>query len=390
MTKTINEYFSDGASHSGDTLLEKLEDRGMTQSELALRMGRPRKTINELVKGKISITPETAIQLEMVLNVPASLWNKRERDFQEAKAREEQRNKLEDWTLWLDQVPYNELIERGWINASKNKIDLVGSTLSFFGVVSPEQWQALWADRLNVAFRKSQVYEQSQFSVATWLRCGELLANEIDCQPYSESKFRQALVEIRSLTTESPSPELYQHQITQICQDAGVAVVLVPRLKQSRVFGASQWASPRKAVIMLSLYFSTDDIFWYNFFHEAGHIILHSKKEVYVDWENEDYGDSETESEANEFARETLIPTDRLIDFLRNMKPTKSGDPYIGPEEICEFAEELGIAPSIIVGRLQHDNLLNRSFNNKFKAYLRWDDDDQITVKPAEQRCGVL
>lgn len=79
-----NQYTPDIVSLPGETLLEILEDRGFSQAELADRTGRPRKTINEIIKGKAAITPETALQLEKVLNVPASFWNNLERNYRDS------------------------------------------------------------------------------------------------------------------------------------------------------------------------------------------------------------------------------------------------------------------------------------------------------------------
>jgi addiction module HigA family antidote len=73
----------------GDTLADLLDERGITQAELAERMGRPLKTVNEIVKGKAAITPETAIQLETTLGTPAEFWLNREGRYREWLAREE-------------------------------------------------------------------------------------------------------------------------------------------------------------------------------------------------------------------------------------------------------------------------------------------------------------
>lgn len=76
----------------GDRLLEVLDEFGMSQAELAMRTGRPLKTINEIVKGKVAITPETALQLERVLGKSASFWNNLEGDYREALARKDERS----------------------------------------------------------------------------------------------------------------------------------------------------------------------------------------------------------------------------------------------------------------------------------------------------------
>jgi HTH-type transcriptional regulator/antitoxin HigA len=391
MTDMKTEYIADIPSHPGVTLLETLELKGMTQAELALRMGRPKKTINEIIKGKVAITPETALQLELALDIPATYWNTREQRYQEAIARLEQKEKLEEWLGWLEEIPYQELIAKKWLQNQSDPIETLKEILRFFGVVSPEQWKMLWSERLNVAFRKSTAYSQSDFAVAAWLRKAELLASELDCEPYNEADFRQALYRIKDLTTENPSPELYQDKIAEICRGAGVAFITLPKLSQARVFGASQWLSPRKALIVISLYFKTDDIFWFTLFHEAAHLLLHSKKDTYIDLENnESYSTSEIEFEANQFARDLLIPQQALSEFVRTRNLTRQGQPFIGPEAICEFASKLGVAPSIVVGRLQRDKILDYSYNNKLKTTIEWTENENIRIKKLATDCSEL
>jgi addiction module HigA family antidote len=88
MTNTIkNRYAPDFVSPPGETLAEILEERNMSQSELAQRMGRPKKTINEIIKGKAEITIDTALQIELVLGTPARFWIERERLYREYLAR---------------------------------------------------------------------------------------------------------------------------------------------------------------------------------------------------------------------------------------------------------------------------------------------------------------
>jgi len=71
----------------GETLRETLEAIGMIQTELAKRSGHPKKTINEIIAGKTTITADTALQLERVLGVPASFWNNLGKTYQETKER---------------------------------------------------------------------------------------------------------------------------------------------------------------------------------------------------------------------------------------------------------------------------------------------------------------
>src|ERR1035438_1866226 len=101
MTERIqNQYKPDIVSAPGETLEEILESRAMSQAELADRTGRPKKTINEIEKGKAAITAETAIQLEKVLGIPASFWIAREQNYRESLRSEERRVGKEGRSRW--------------------------------------------------------------------------------------------------------------------------------------------------------------------------------------------------------------------------------------------------------------------------------------------------
>lgn len=380
MTDVKTEYIPDSVSPPGETLLETLETLGMTQAELATRMGRPKKTINEIIKGRTAITPETALQLEMALGIAASFWTERERMYQEAIARVEQDRQLAQWIDWLKNIPYNEMVSLGWIRALDEPAARVREVLTFFGVVSPEQWEVLWGNKVNVAFRESRAYSTDKVATAAWLRRAELEARDIDCAPYDENLFRQVLLDVRSLTRTPPSPSLYQEELTRLCRTAGVAVTVVRRLSKTRTFGASQWLSPQKAHIAINLYHSSDDQFWFTFFHEAAHILSHSKKEVFID-KGREKAKTKEEMEANEFAAELLVPSATLDRFIKTRRLTKSGDPFFDKDDIYRFAESIGIAPSIVVGQLQHLKVLKPKFRNELKTWLKWDDEGNLIIR---------
>lgn len=104
MNNTVgNHYVPDYVSPPGETLLDVLEERGMSQAELAERTGRPKKTISEIIDGKAAITPDMALQLERVLETPARFWNEREKNYQDFLARQKDfrmKGKNHDkWTL---------------------------------------------------------------------------------------------------------------------------------------------------------------------------------------------------------------------------------------------------------------------------------------------------
>ena len=134
-----NEYLPDYVSVPGETLSEALEERAMTQADLAQRIGRSRKTINEIIRGKAPITPETALLLERALGIPARFWSNRESQYREALERIRQRHRLKGYLPWLKTMPYRQMIRQGWLNEDDDDIDQVQNLLSFFGVATPAQ-----------------------------------------------------------------------------------------------------------------------------------------------------------------------------------------------------------------------------------------------------------
>jgi HTH-type transcriptional regulator/antitoxin HigA len=80
---TSTDAYPDIAIPPGEYLAEELAARAITQKELAASMGRPANVINEIVKGKKSITAETALQLEQALpGISARFWLNLETDYQ--------------------------------------------------------------------------------------------------------------------------------------------------------------------------------------------------------------------------------------------------------------------------------------------------------------------
>lgn len=356
-----NQYLPDYVSPPGETLLEKIEELRMTQAELARRMGRHKKTVNEIIQGKAPITPETALQLERVLGIPASFWNNRELHYRQYLAQKQLEKQLGSCIHWLEKFPVKDMIKKGWIQACGDEIQQLNELLNFFGVSSPEQWNAIW-DPCWVAFRKTRAYVSDQYALSAWLRRGEIEAQGIHCQPYSTKNFRLALEEVRHLTLEAP--EVFQPETVRLCAEAGVAVVFVPQLPKTRTSGATRWLAPDKAMIQLSLRYRTDDHLWFTFFHEAGHILLHGKREAFLEGHDENEVQNQ---EADAFAARTLIPPAALERFLASTKPG-----HISKKAILEFSAEIGIAPGIVVGRLQYDGYLPYTHCNKLKRTLTW------------------
>ncbi len=359
MATATNQYNPDYAVPPGWILEERLEVQGISHAEFARRCGRSAKLISEIIAGKASLEPETALQFEKVLGVDASIWLGIESGYQLHKAREAEAKDATAAVQWGRAFPVRELVKRGYFQRPVSDVDAVSKLLAFFGVGSTKAWTTRYG-LANVAYRHSPSFNSDEAALATWLRLGELEAERQNCEEYSESRFRQAVRDIRALTREPIDKAIPQTKT--LCNQAGVAFMLVRPLTKTALSGAARWLSPMKAVIQLSARHKSDDHLWFSFFHEAAHILLHSKKNIFVDEANGDGTDLETE--ADEWASKVLVPRRAWEQFIATSPRSE--------RLVRAFADEQGVAPGIVVGMLQHGEHLPWKNLNRLKVRYCW------------------
>ena len=348
------EYRPSYASHPGQTLRESLGSFGMTQSELARRMGRPLKTINEIIKGKAAITPDTAVQLETVLGVPANFWLDRQTQFDESAARRRRLAELRHFVSWADRFPIREMRKRLEFPRHKDRIRLVQELLSFFGVASPAEWKTSW-NVLNELHAHGHNAGIDKEALSVWLRFGEIRAQSTTCGDFNRTAFKDSLREIRKLTTDAPGA--FVPKMIEMCASGGVALVLVPDIPRTHVRSAIRWLTPQKAIIQQCLGHRATDQFWFDFYHDAAHILKNTRERLILET-----GDGEhlpREQEADQFAADFLIPPGKYGVFKKRARFTKTS--------VLDFARSIGIAPGIVVGRLQKEGLLGHDCLNGLK-----------------------
>jgi HTH-type transcriptional regulator/antitoxin HigA len=357
MSSTImHPYEPDFVTPPGEILEEKLQELGMSQAELAERIGRTKKTVNEIIKAKAPLLPETAIQLERVLGIPARFWTSAEANYRQWLARQEESRRLAERRDFLKELPIAQLVKAGWLPKRPDPVSRLRDVLQFFGVASPDALSQIGKEKC-LAFRQSAAHEVDHYALLAWLRIGELEAQKIRCATYDPKRFRQALQTVRGLCN-TPVPDAAP-QMLRGCADSGVALVFVPEISGCRAWGVTQWISPEKAILQLSLRGKTDDQFWFTFFHEAAHILLHPKKDIYVEMNNQQ---DEREQEAHTFARDILIPP-------QDWKRVAAAKPR-SAAQIKTWAVRLGIPAGVLVGRLQHERMLPWTHLNALKVKL--------------------
>lgn len=359
---SLADFAPDWIATPGDTIADLLGERGWTQVELAQRTGFTAKHINLLLKGDAPITQDTAIKLEKVLGSTARFWLGLEAQYREQLARKADVAALAADVGWLKELPLADMVKFGWVARVQDKALQVHECLRYFAVSSVATW-CLQYQQPVAAYRASPKLTRAPAAVATWLRQGERLAANRRCEDYDKTKFESVLAQVRALTRER-EPKKFLPELQRLCAQAGVAVVLAPAPTGCPVSGATKWLGPNKALIILSVRGKSDDKLWFTFFHEAGHLLKHGKSLTFLDILGEDGLNPEEEAEADAFARDFLLPQQAYKYFVTQER--------LGASAVRAFAQAQGVAPGIVVGRLQFDRHLPWTHLNELKVKYVW------------------
>ncbi|AKP67455.1 HigA family addiction module antitoxin [Companilactobacillus ginsenosidimutans] len=354
---------TDYNSLPGDTIRESLEEINMTQSELAENMGTTRKHISEVISGKTRILPETANQLEYVFDVPAKFWLNLQLQYDDFLEKKRNEKELEENNEYSKKFPYTELSKAGLVPNTKNKSERLDNILKFFRVSSIEVLKKkINDDPLSIgAFRASDdKFKVNNYSLHSWLQAGIIKANNIETEDFDAKKLKTLIPEFRRLSLETDIKKFFP-KLQKLAASTGIAVVIVPELPKSRVSGCTRWLSPYpKAVIELSIRQKTHDNFWFTFFHELGHIVLHKKSPFFTI--NQEYGKTNEEKEADNWAANVLIPKKSWESFIEKGDFTR--------KSIELFANSIDIHEDIVLGRLQNEKYLDyRQLSNLHVRY---------------------
>ncbi len=346
----------------GDTILETIEYLKMSQVELADRLGKTASKVNDLISGKEPITMATALQLERVLGVDAQFWLNKEMLYREKLSRIEQEERLSANANWLEAQPLKELKAYGFITSTQKNARTVEECLKFYGVAEPQQWEALYVDQyVSAAFRKSSAHKSTLGALAAWLRIGELNMKNRNLQAYDKKKFKENLVKARTLVRSNP--EDFPKQLLDLCSDAGVALVYTISISKAPVSGVARWVGGRPLIQLTDRYKSNDQ-FWFSFFHEVAHILLHGKKEVFVEGIPELALNEEKEKEADAYAGKILLPD----EFIKDLPDE------ITEKEVRKIARKYDTHAAIVIGRLQRLNRVPFTFGSSFKSKVLLDE----------------
>jgi len=369
----------DYAVPPGETLREVIESRGMSQRDLADRVGLTVQSLSRILSGEQPISLETARGLELATGVPAHFWNRLESLYRAQLARVQgQEAQQSEAGTWVKRFAYARYAEAGWVPRTRSLPEKFENLLRFFGVSGPQQWEKVHlASLIQGDYRRCTAVSEKAADTTAWIQRGFMLAQAILAPAYDQGRFKQALGRVRSLVRENPADVLAQ--VEAAFAEAGVRLVILPQLPGMGVHGYTRWIGPDRPMIIHGLRQKTNDLFWFDLFHEAAHILKHAahgKKAPIV--ECEDHG-SDKEREADQWAADFLIPPQAWTQFVAGLGSR------IEQAAIRSFAQAQAVHPATVVGRLHREKRLDYGIHANMKTSLK-DKIREMETRPSNRR----
>ena len=347
----LSSFRPNWVSPPGETISDIILRRQISLYTLAESMEIPIDDIQQILAGNLPIDLKIADGLRKNIGGTTEFWIKREERYRLDLHRLEKN--------WFKDIPLKDLVSLGWI---KKEMANLNGCYKFFKVKSLFEWNNKYTDlSKQVAFRKSNTYQGRIGSIAAWLNQAEILALKMETKEWNKRRFTNSLSDIRELTNEK-SVNIFIPKLKFICAQNGVSLVVLKTPSSCPINGATKFLPNGKPLLLLSFRYLSDDQFWFTFFHEAGHLILHEEK-LNLEVKDPRSFTDEKELEANQFAEETLIP-----DLFRKEMMTMKIDKF----SIVRFARRVGVSSGIIVGQLQYMKRIKYSYFNPLKRRFNW------------------
>ncbi|WP_345215534.1 ImmA/IrrE family metallo-endopeptidase [Georgenia halophila] len=313
--------------------------------------------VQRLLAGDLSITVGLARRLAEVVGASATFWLTREAQYIEDRARVEA-------DRWSQELPITQMASFGWVEKPRTWQERISVSLEFFDVGDVETWVAQYDHQVaSTRYRTSPSYVLEFPATTVWFRAAERVVDTRGEIPkFDQQGFARGLHAVRHLTRQR-DPEKFIPQLVSFGAEHGVHIVVVRAPSGCTASGASRTYNERP-LIQLSARHLTDDHFWFTFFHEAGHVVNHALEQGFIDiFEAED--DDMFEQEANDFSTEYLLGSD-------GRQFRKSGPNRWSHRDVIREAVALDLAPGVLVGQLQHADVLPHSHLNRLKRRYAW------------------
>lgn len=358
-------------SPPGDTIIRLMTKREIDATELADALGLSLPDFESLIGGERRLTKDDAVILSDNLGSTPRFWLSRDKAYVVDVARLDDKSSTDPEATWLASMPASSMRKFGWVSKNtRTKNRLKHEILAFFDCDTLQKWGQRYSSGVGaVAFRTSLSLPSDGMATLVWLRAGELAVAKQDMPRFNRSAFTNMLPSLKKLSA-FKRPAVFLPRLVEACRSVGVSVTTARTPEGCRASGASWFNVKGNPVILLSFRHLAEDHFWFTFFHEAAHAILHGQS--HIDGEGAEVmgiDNERREREANEFAQELLFPSE-----LREELQERG----LGPKSIMASARAAGVTAGIIVGQMEKAGAVRHGHLSFLKHRYRWGNDPYV------------
>lgn len=334
----------------GDHIRSRLKEKSWTQEDLAWVLGRPQPSINQIISGKVSVTPETAVQLSSALGETPRYWLELDANYRLSQL-EDCEPAIQRRANLLNLLPINSMHKRGWLGDVRSAEEIESTALELIECVP------------NAAWRKSGDQALTPEQLA-WLIQLAKMAKKQRVEPFSLENMDSCLRSLKKLTAFSQLVE----NVPKVLSDHGIRFVVIEPFSGSRIDGATIWLNEAEPVVGLTSRLDRLDNFWFTLFHELSHVKHRDEFSIDDDTLGNDIQlevKSAIERRADLEAAELLISKKEMDSFVKRYSPMYS------KKCIIQFAIRLSVHPGIVVGQLQARNEIGWNANREMLVKIR-------------------
>lgn len=345
--------------HPGETIKEILEDKKMTQEELAMRTGYSAKHVSEVISGKKDISSKFAFSLEYVFNIPTEFWINLQGIYDKEvlnieKINEIEKNELEVLKELKEVVNYCE--DNNIIKKNQNKAATLLEMRKFLGVNNLNIISSLPFQQ--IAFRGSKNLKVNKNILYAWKKLCDYFTDTPDAEyKFDKEKLKKNCIKIKK--TMFLDFEDMIKNLKKIFLECGIVFEVVQNFAGAPVQGYIN-KKDNKIILCMTIRQSFSDIFWFTMFHEIGHLLNDDYKDEYIDYSFEE---NECEQKADLYAENALIDHNDYTKFFEKHE--------FDILTIKKFAQSQNVTPSIVIGRIQKD-LDDFTFLANYKEKYKW------------------
>ena len=342
---------------TGEIIKEYITEKGISQKELAKRLNISEKHISNFLSGKIHLTEDMALKLEFIINdIPASYWLNYEARYREFLAKKEFDSELEKENI--KEISKRFKFKEIFPKTSLTIIEQAKEVLKLLNISNFDCFDKTYND-LNVEFFQDGGEKES---IVIWLKlCEREITKQNDDLKdinFSLKELKKNIGKFKNIGLNSNIDES-MNNCRKLCNKLGIYLVIREPISNSKVRGVITTYNNRPAIFLSGRY-KTHDHIWFAFIHELKHLLDdYNKKDIQISFDDIDIH-SQKEEDANKFARDYFINNDDYNKFVKE----KDFD----STSLEVFAKKQNVCVGILIGRLQHDGYLPKTYYNYKKT----------------------